>query len=211
MSPSPSGSRTRRWQRSSARSQIRGGAPPIVARWRPICSTSPAPRRRAAPRRCTKPSIWRFMPTVSVITPAYNAAAYLAGSVESVLRQTFPDLELLIVDDGSTDNTVAVARQLAARDPRLRVLTQENAGPGPARNTGFRHATGRYFAFVDSDDEWDLTFLAEQVVILEQRPDVDVLICNARNRGGERDGQPTRPVTGAVGERISLGDMLGDE
>jgi GT2 family glycosyltransferase len=151
------------------------------------------------------------MPTVSVITPAYNAAAYLAASVESVRRQTFADLELLIVDDGSTDDTVAVARQLAASDPRVRVLTQKNAGPGPARNSGFRHAAGTYFAFLDSDDEWDRTFLAEQVAILEQRPDVDVLIGNARKRGGERDGQPMRPVTGAVGERISLGDMLGDE
>jgi glycosyltransferase involved in cell wall biosynthesis len=151
------------------------------------------------------------MPTVSVITPAYNAAAYLTASVESVLRQTLADLELLIVDDGSTDATVALARQLAAADPRVRVLTQPNAGPGPARNTGIRHATGRYFAFIDSDDEWDRTFLAEQVEILEARPDVDVLIANARNRGGERDRQPTRPVQGAVGERISLGDMLADE
>jgi GT2 family glycosyltransferase len=151
------------------------------------------------------------MPTVSVITPAHNAAAYLAGSVESVLGQTFADFELLIVDDGSTDGTVAAARRFAARDPRVRVLTQRNAGPGPARNTGFRHGAGRYFAFIDSDDAWDRTFLAEQIAILDARPDVDVLIGNARNRGGHRDGQPTRPIEGAVGERISLGDMLGDE
>jgi glycosyltransferase involved in cell wall biosynthesis len=151
------------------------------------------------------------MPTVSVITPAFNAAAYLPASVESVLRQTFDDLELLIVDDGSSDDTVAVARRLAARDRRIRVVTQRNAGPGPARNNGFSHARGRYLAFVDSDDEWDSTFLTEQVAILDGRPDVDVLIGNARNRGGDRNGQPTRPVLGAIGERISLGDMLADE
>ena len=76
------------------------------------------------------------MPTVSVIMPAYNAERYLHSAVESVLRQSLADLELLIVDDGSSDGTVAVAQGYAARDPRVRVLRQANAGPGPARNTG---------------------------------------------------------------------------
>jgi glycosyltransferase involved in cell wall biosynthesis len=150
------------------------------------------------------------MPTVSVIMPAYNAAAYLTASVRSVLAQTFADLELLIVDDGSTDRTIAVVARLAAADPRVRVLRQPNAGPGPARNLGFRHARGRYFAFLDSDDQWDPAFLQEQVAILDARPDVDVVVANARNRGGARDGQPTRPIRRAGG-RITLADMLGDE
>jgi GT2 family glycosyltransferase len=106
---------------------------------------------------------------------------------------------------------VAVAQQLAARDARVRVLSQPNAGPGPARNTAFRHASGRYFAFLDSDDEWDSTFLARQVAILDQRRDVDVLIGNALNRGGPRHGEPSRPVRGAVGQPISLAEILADE
>src|SRR3954469_22016354 len=118
------------------------------------------------------------MPAISVIMPAFDAAAYLHVAVESVLAQTFSDLELLIVDDGSTDGTVAVAERYAARDGRVRVLRQANAGPGPARNTGFRAPTGDIFAFLDSDDEWDETFLAAQLAVLSARPDIDVVIGN---------------------------------
>jgi GT2 family glycosyltransferase len=150
------------------------------------------------------------MATVSVIMPAFNAEKYLHTAVESVLRQSFGDLELLIVDDGSSDGTVAVAQAYAARDPRVRVLEQANAGPGPARNTGFRAATGRFFAFLDSDDEWDESFLDEHLAVLNARPDVDVVVGNARNRGGARHGQPARPVRGD-GQPITLAGILADE
>jgi glycosyltransferase involved in cell wall biosynthesis len=150
------------------------------------------------------------VPTVSVIMPAYNAEGYLARAVESVLRQSFVDLELLIVDDGSSDRTVEIARGLAERDARVHLLQQANAGPGPARNAGFRAAKGRLFAFLDSDDEWDETFLAEHVAILDARPSVDVLIGNARNRGGVRHNQPARPVEDD-GRPLTLATILGDE
>jgi len=150
------------------------------------------------------------MPAVSVIMPAYHAERYLHTAVESVLRQSFSDLELLIVDDGSSDRTVEIARGYAARDARVHVLEQANAGPGPARNAGFRAAAGRLFAFLDSDDEWDEAFLAEQVAILDARPDIDVVIGNARNRGGPRDGQPSRPIRGE-GRVITLAEILADE
>jgi glycosyltransferase involved in cell wall biosynthesis len=149
-------------------------------------------------------------PSVSVIMPAFNAERYLHTAAESVLRQSFGDLELLIVDDGSSDRTVEIARGFAARDGRVRVLEQPNAGPGPARNTGFRAAAGQLFAFLDSDDEWDETFLEEQVAILRARPDVDVVVGNARNRGGPRDGQPARPLRGE-GRPIALAEILADE
>jgi len=150
------------------------------------------------------------MPVVSVIMPAFNAERYLGAAVESVLRQSFADLELLIVDDGSSDRTVEVAQGYAARDARVRVLQQANAGPGPARNHGFRTAAGRLFAFLDSDDEWDETFLAEHVAVLDARPEIDVLVGNARNRGGARHNQPARPVEDD-GRPITLATMLGDE
>ncbi len=150
------------------------------------------------------------MPTVSVVMPAYNAEAYLARAVESVLRQTFGDLELLIVDDGSSDGTIAAARESAHRDCRVRVLAQRNAGPGPARNTAFQAARGRFFAFLDSDDEWDEAFLEEHVAVLLARPDVDVVVGNARNRGGSRDGQPCRPLR-RDGLPITLVEILGDD
>src|SRR5262245_44701098 len=150
------------------------------------------------------------MPTASVIMPAYNAERYLRPAVDSVLRQTVSDLELLIVDDGSSDETVTIATWYADRDPRVRVLRQKNAGPGPARNHAFQHATARFLAFLDSDDEWDSTFLAEHLAVLDARPDVDVFIGNARNRGGSRHGQPSRPVRGE-GLPITLAEILADE
>jgi glycosyltransferase involved in cell wall biosynthesis len=144
--------------------------------------------------------------------PAFNAAAYLHSAVASVLRQTFADLELIVVDDGSSDDTAAAARRLASADPRVRVIVQSNAGPGPARNTGFRAAAGRYFAFLDSDDEWDAGFLEAQVALLDERPDIDVVVGNARIRqpGSGRHGRPARPVRGR-GQLIPLAEILADE
>ncbi len=150
------------------------------------------------------------MATVSVVMPAYNAARYLPRAIESVLGQTFADFELLVVDDGSSDETVATALSFAARDSRVRVLTQRNAGPGPARNVGFASGTGRFFAFLDSDDEWDPSFLQETTDALSARPDVDILVCNARNRGGARDGRPCRPLR-RDGQLITLSEILADE
>ena len=145
-----------------------------------------------------------------MIMPAYNAATYLCRAIESVLGQTFSDLELIVVDDGSHDATADVARGFAAKDPRVRVLQQENAGPGPARNLAFGAARAPLFAFLDSDDEWHPDFLAEQIAVLARRPDIDVVIGNAWNRGGHRDGQPARPVRGAD-QTITLAEILADE
>jgi len=150
------------------------------------------------------------MPSVSVVMPAYNAEPFLATAVESVLRQSHRDLELLIVDDGSSDGTVALAQRFAGRDPRVRLLRQANAGPGPARNTAFRAAAGRFFAFLDSDDEWDADFLSENLAVLHARPDVDIVVGNARLRGGPHDGNPCRPLQGD-GAPITLADILADE
>ena len=89
-------------------------------------------------------------PTFSVVMPAYNRQDLIAHSVASVLNQHFEDFELLIVDDGSSDQTLEVLSQIA--DSRITVLTQKNAGPGAARNKGIHAAKGQYIAFLDSDD-----------------------------------------------------------
>lgn len=91
-------------------------------------------------------------PAVSVIVPAYNIEEWLGECVESILAQTFRDFELIIVDDGSTDRTAAVAARYAAQDKRVRVIRKENEGPGEARNAGVRKAQGRWITFVDGDD-----------------------------------------------------------
>ncbi|MBD5532326.1 MAG: glycosyltransferase family 2 protein [Lachnospiraceae bacterium] len=89
---------------------------------------------------------------ISVIMPVYNRAQTLPKAVRSVLRQTLREIELLCVNDGSTDNTVMVLKKLAKNDPRVKVLSQRNAGAGPARNYGLKRAKGEFVAFLDSDD-----------------------------------------------------------
>lgn len=90
-------------------------------------------------------------PLFSVVIPSYNRASLIGATLRSVLAQRFTDYEIIVADDGSTDGTPEVA---AAVDPRVRVLTQTNQGPGAARNLAVKHATGRYIALLDSDDVW---------------------------------------------------------
>jgi glycosyltransferase involved in cell wall biosynthesis len=150
------------------------------------------------------------MPSVSVVMPAFNAARYIGRAIDSVRRQTVHDLELLVVDDGSTDHTSDLVRHIANADPRVKLIEQRNAGPGPARNAGFRAAAGRLFAFLDSDDEWAPNFLEAQLAILDRRADVHVVIGNAWNRGGLTDGLPARPLQGGIVE-IPLATILAEE
>ncbi|MBQ3652809.1 MAG: glycosyltransferase family 2 protein [Synergistaceae bacterium] len=89
---------------------------------------------------------------ISVIVPAYNVEKYLARCLNSILAQTYTNLEILIIDDGSTDSTGTISDQYALRDPRIRVIHQENQGLAEVRNVGLREARGEYIQFVDSDD-----------------------------------------------------------
>jgi len=103
---------------------------------------------------------------VSVIIPCYNHGHYLPYALQSVLDQTLTYWEAIIVDDGSTDDTAAVAYSVS--DPRIRYIHQENKGLSAARNTGIRAAQGERLAFLDADDEWESTFLARCLETLEQ-------------------------------------------
>jgi glycosyltransferase involved in cell wall biosynthesis len=111
-------------------------------------------------------------PTVTVVVPAYNAERYIMQAVASVLGQSLPELEVIVVDDGSTDGTRAVLTQVA--DPRFSVIADSNHGPAHARNQGCRAASpgSRYIAFLDADDWWDADKLREQVHFLEQHPEL---------------------------------------
>lgn len=91
---------------------------------------------------------------VSIITPAFNAAATIDATIHSVLRQTYGNWELIIVDDGSTDDTAERVMNLAASNPQIRLIQQKNSGPAAARQKGIDSSKGRYIAFLDSDDCW---------------------------------------------------------
>lgn len=133
------------------------------------------------------------MPTVSVVMPAYNVSSYIGDAIESVRRQTYTDWELLIVDDGSTDDTLATAIRYARRDPRIIVLHQPNRGISAARNHALAQATGTIIAILDSDDVWLPEFLERQMRILQDHPEIDIVTGNAWFIGSRRDGQLARP------------------
>ncbi len=124
---------------------------------------SPAARPDARPDAADAP------PPVSVVIPAYNRAATIGAAIASVLRQTFTDFELVVVDDGSSDGTLDAARAVA--DPRLRVIAApRNLGAAGARNLGVAAARGSWIAFQDSDDEWLPEKLARQIARLATPP-----------------------------------------
>lgn len=114
-----------------------------------------------------KSVIWSKMSSVSVIIPCWNRAAFLDKAIASVLGQSYADFELLVVDDGSSDNTPTL---LAGYGAKIKVIWQARGGPSAARNAGIRQARGEFIAFLDSDDWWHRDKLAEQVKAMRAAP-----------------------------------------
>lgn len=104
---------------------------------------------------------------VSVILPVYNGEQFVSRAIESVLNQTYKELELIVVDDGSSDNSLDVVQSYA--DSRLKVFTKENGGPASARNLGIQHCSGEYIALIDQDDLWYPTKLQKQVATIHRK------------------------------------------
>ncbi|MCO5199179.1 MAG: glycosyltransferase [Anaerolineae bacterium] len=125
------------------------------------------------------------MKTVSVVIPAYNRQAYIAGTIDSVLAQTVPDVELIVVDDGSTDATPAIVSRYG---DTVRLIRQENMGAAAARNCGALAATGQFVAFLDSDDQWDANFLSEMLAVAARWPQAAALYSFAQMI--DADGKP---------------------
>ena len=112
---------------------------------------------------------------VSVVVPIYNAADYLRPAMDSILDQTLSELELICVDDGSTDRSLEILKEYQERDERVRIVTETNAGPALARNNGMRRARGEYVLFFDADDFLEPTFL-EALYAIAKRDDLDIAI-----------------------------------
>lgn len=115
------------------------------------------------------------MPSISVIIPVYNVEKYLKECLDSIVNQTFADIEIICVNDGSTDSSLDILNGYAANDSRIRVLSQENRGLSGARNTGLKNATGKYVYFIDSDDFLELDAL-ERLYDISQENDLDLVI-----------------------------------
>jgi glycosyltransferase involved in cell wall biosynthesis len=140
-------------------------------------------------------------PHVSVIIPAYNSAAYITATLNSVFEQTYRDFEIIVIDDGSTDETRAIAERY--RDRGVLVICQPNAGPTAARNHGIRVAKGKLISLLDSDDLWEPTYLETMVQFLALHPEIpiafpDVLFFGISKFAGKRFQEvypPNVPIT----------------
>ena len=143
-------------------------------------------------------------PRVSVIVPAYNIAPYIRQAVDSALAQTFDNLEVLVIDDGSMDGTVGQLNGI--KDCRLRIFNQAHTGVAQSRNFGIHHARGAYIGFLDGDDIWCPNKIAKQVELMDSCPDID--LCFSLSRPVDESGQyhglsPSKPA-----QVISFRDLL---
>lgn len=124
---------------------------------------------------------------VSVVIPCYNDGKYLREAVQSVLQSTYENIQILIIDDGSTDNTKLVALDLQQLSPKVEYYYQTNSGLSSARNSGIDIANGEYILPLDADDKISPDYISEGVKVLLEKPDVKVVYCNA-NFFGNKEG-----------------------
>jgi len=150
---------------------------------------------------------------VSVVIPAFNAAENIGQTLDSVLAQTYSKIEVIVVDDGSSDATSAVVKEFAARDARIQLLEQRNAGAGAARNTAIRKARGKYIAPLDADDFWFPEKLEKQVARLEQcGRETGLVYCWSMsiNQRGELFDDCSHTVEGRLRRALILRNIVGN-
>lgn len=149
------------------------------------------------------------MDCVSVIIPTYNYGRYLASSLESILSQTYPSLEVIVVDDGSTDDTAQIVRSLA-KNGRIRYIHQRRRGVSAARNAGAKAASGSFLAFLDADDVWPCREKLElQVACLEAHPEAGLVFGDTQNfDDAGPQGEPLLKPFGFLQEPSATGGLV---
>jgi len=144
-------------------------------------------------------------PLISVITPAYNAEKFIQETIESVLAQVYTNWEMIIVDDCSTDKTVKYIKNYEKEDSRIKLFQLEtNSGSAVARNTAMRHASGKYIAFLDSDDLWYPEKLRKQVVFMQEK---DIAFSFTKYIRMEEDGTLRNAISRAP-ESVGYHDLM---
>ena len=149
------------------------------------------------------------MPKVSVIIPAYNAMAYLPETIANVLEQTYADFEVIVVNDGSTDNVEEWITQIS--DRRVKLVSQANLGLARARNTGIRESQGEYLAFLDADDLWESTKLAKQVQVLDSHSQAGLVytwVAYIDEQGNSTGRVINHQLEGNVWQKLTKGNLV---
>ncbi|HMJ08789.1 MAG TPA: glycosyltransferase [Pyrinomonadaceae bacterium] len=147
-------------------------------------------------------------PKVSVIIPNYNYDKYISKAIDSVLAQTYTNIEIIVVDDGSIDNSLSVLEKYG---DQITVLKQQNQGVSPARNAGVAHSSGEYLAFLDADDIWLPEKLERQMERFLGSPEVGLVHCSMTfiDGDGNPSGNATNGIEGRVAEKILLFEGVG--
>lgn len=145
------------------------------------------------------------MPTVSVICPAYNAAAFIEPTLQSVFGQTYQDFDFIVVDDGSTDNTRQILEKYA---DKIRYVYKENGGQSSARNVGIKLAQGKYIALIDHDDLWLENKLELQVREIETSRDIDMVTCGCIFFRDDRDLNVEIPKINSLNRKQLINQLL---
>ena len=123
---------------------------------------------------------------ISIIIPVYNTEKYIFETINSVINQSYQDWELIIIDDGSTDNSAEIIQKLCKQDNRIQYYHQENSGVSVARNNGLEKSKGKYIALLDADDLWEMENLSQKIEVLEKHQDVSWVFSNMYN--ADQDG-----------------------
>lgn len=147
-----------------------------------------------------------YAPTMSIVVPCYNASRYIADTLETVLEQTLPDWEAIVVDDGSTDNSADIVEQFVQKDRRIRLLRKQNSGVSKTRNAGSAEANGKYLAFLDADDLWHPGYLERMAAHLNAWPHIGISFAIARIVDGE--GKPTGSYSSMKSSGLDTFDFL---
>ena len=149
------------------------------------------------------------MPCVSIVVPVYNAAKSIRRCAESVLQQEYKDFELILVDDGSKDDSPAILDALAAKDERVKVIHQENAGASAARNHGIEAASGKYLQFMDADD-WLSSDATKLMVRTAEDNQCDMVIADFYRVVGENLSRKGNILTSKVLSRREYAEFMMD-
>jgi len=145
-----------------------------------------------------------MMVKISVIIPVYNTGKYLAECLDSVINQTFKDIEIICINDGSTDNSLSVLKRYAKKDKRIKVIIQINKGLSAVRNRGIEEAQGEYISFIDSDDVIDKDYY-KVLINLMKKHHADIVMAGMKIVNGDNVSDNTTPncVTNNLQEKIS--------
>lgn len=148
-----------------------------------------------------------MLPKISVVIPVYNVENYLHRCVDSVLNQTFQDLEIILVNDGSQDKSSEICDEYANKDKRIKVIHKKNARVSAARNDGIKMAKGKYISFIDSDD-WIEPEMYQEMINKAKKLNLDFIMCDYKKKSNEYEDKRTQPIRGGYYSKDDIKNEL---